>query len=550
MVDASRFRADEDTPDDLGGRVFGGKYEIVAAIGAGGMGSVWRARHRTIGRDVAIKVMKPGAAGSLNAVKRFYREAKSGSALTHPHTVRVYDFGATDDGLLYLVVELLEGRELRDAQRTEGPLAPLRSVRIARQICQSLDEAHEAGIVHRDLKPSNVFLTEVHRQSDFVKVIDFGISRPVDQGDDTTLTETGAVIGTPRYMAPEQASGRAVDRRSDLYALGIVLYEMLTGTIPFEADSTPALLVAHVSQPPWPLPDSIGGETIPRALRDLVLELLSKQPVDRPATAAAVDERLAAIEAGILGVDPALLGPAPQAAPARPRVIEPDPLGETATAPPSRAAPRSRSWQVAAAALLAGLVGVGLWLAWTPAVRHEAAPATAPGAGLRTNEALHASAPAVPPGAGGDEVPDPPSASAAEDARGAASDETPADARGATSEGAPTDGGPDAARAVIPDATADAPAPQPTRVTLRSSPGRASVLRDGVPVGETPIEVEVSASGAVDLELVRAGYFREAVHVAASDAPVRTVTLRARARARPPRESPAPDDGPPTIRIR
>ena len=328
MVDAERYGSSA-RPDDLVGRVFDGKYEVESLLGRGGMGAVWRARHLVMQHPVALKVMHHDVGAGLNAVKRFYNEARACCRLRHPNTIRVTDFGATDDGFLYMAMELLEGGDLAALLR-HGPLAPRRALRILAQVCKSLDEAHEAGMVHRDLKPSNLFLTEIHGEDDFVKVIDFGIAKAIGAaaGAGQSLTQTGLVVGTPRYLSPEQIRDATVDRRADLYAVGVLLYELLTGGIPFDATSTSALLLAHATQPPKPLPDTLSGVPTPPALRALVTRLLDKEPAGRPATAADVSRDLLTIadrlDAGAAGaVAAGVAATAEAAAPSAAPAVEP-----------------------------------------------------------------------------------------------------------------------------------------------------------------------------------------------------------------------------------
>ena len=281
---------------DLAGKVFDGRYHVEEPIGHGGMGSVWKARHLTMQNEVALKIMRRELSRDMSAVRRFYQEARASAQLRHPNTIRVHDFGASEEGLLYLAMEYLKGEPLADMVRRQGPLTPAAAVAIARQVCGALDEAHDHGMVHRDLKPDNIFLTQVHRMEGFVKVLDFGIAKVLDtRAGVESLTSTGLVVGTPKYVSPEQAQARLVDRRSDLYSLGVILYEMLTGRVPFEAPSAAGLLVQHVSEPPPPLPGAVGGVPVPHGLRVLVAELLNKRPDDRPKTAAEVERRLAAI---------------------------------------------------------------------------------------------------------------------------------------------------------------------------------------------------------------------------------------------------------------
>lgn len=295
MVDERLF-ADETRDPDLPGTIFEGRYEVDALIGRGGMGWVFKARHLTMRHDVALKLLRRDVARDMNAVRRFYQEARACAQLKHPNTIKVHDFGASSDGFLFLVMEFLDGKPLGQVLRRQGPLGVQRTLHVARQICESLDEAHALGLVHRDLKPDNVILTRIHRLDDYAKVVDFGIAKLAHQDDGAAgLTRTGHVVGTPRYMSPEQAQARPVDRRSDLYSLGIMLYEMLTGDVPFRSQAVAALLVDHASKAPPPLPAQVQGERIPAALRRLVASLLAKDPGERPGTAAELGDSLSAI---------------------------------------------------------------------------------------------------------------------------------------------------------------------------------------------------------------------------------------------------------------
>ena len=202
---------------DLVGRVFVERYEVVQLLGRGGMGAVYQARHLAMDSQVALKVLRRDASGDLESIERFYREARSASRLQHPNTIRVFDFGQSDDGQLFLAMEYLDGHTLRSEVRRVGRMDEARVLHIAEQVARSLGEAHSKGIVHRDVKPENIFLlNDIVGQPDFVKVLDFGVARTVTN---ESLTRTGLAIGTPAYMSPEQARGEKVDGRSDLYSL-------------------------------------------------------------------------------------------------------------------------------------------------------------------------------------------------------------------------------------------------------------------------------------------------------------------------------------------
>jgi serine/threonine-protein kinase len=252
-----------------------GKYELERRIGRGGMGEVWSARHPGLRRSVALKVLSDVDAPSR---ARFEREVAALSELRHPNTVRVLDYGATENGTAFFAMELLVGPTLAEVVEESGPLAPARVAHIGRQIGRALGEAHAKGMAHRDIKPANLILADAGGEPDFVKIIDFGIVR-MDTGRAPHVDEE--LVGTPKYMAPEVVAGASTgDARSDVYALGAVMFFLLTGTPPFVADSTAGVLVAHLKQT-VPMPSRRVG-TLPAALEALVLRCLSKNPADRP----------------------------------------------------------------------------------------------------------------------------------------------------------------------------------------------------------------------------------------------------------------------------
>jgi eukaryotic-like serine/threonine-protein kinase len=277
-----------------------GQYVLEEKIGGGGMGEVWRARHRLLIRPAAIKLIRPQMSGDPELLlRRFEREARATAALKSPHTVQLYDFGATEDGRLYYVMELLDGLDLDTLVRQYGPLPPERVVHILRQVCSSLQDAHANGLVHRDIKPANVVVSRAGTTFDFAKVLDFGLVK-LDtarkaEDDAVKLSTEGSAGGTPAFMAPEVVLGVAdTDHRVDLYALGCVGYWVLTGKLIFEGRSVVEVMFHHAHTPP-PRPSTTSELPIPAPLEDLVMECLEKDPARRPTSAEAVSTRLDAV---------------------------------------------------------------------------------------------------------------------------------------------------------------------------------------------------------------------------------------------------------------
>jgi hypothetical protein len=276
-----------------------GSYRLVSRIGAGGMGEVWKATHHMLARSAAVKLIKPhdgrGAAGRDRdlALKRFKREANVIARLQSPHTVYLYDYGTSRDGRAYYAMELLDGISLQELVATFGPQPASRVVNILRQMCQSLEEAHQRLLVHRDLKPSNIMLCKIALEYDFVKVLDFGLAKFVERAGTTQLTMDGVQGGTPGYMAPEVVTGAPGDARADLYALGCVGYFLLTGTRVFEDANPITVALKHVQAVPVP-PSQRTELPIPRPLEALILDCLEKNPAARPESARGIASRLAA----------------------------------------------------------------------------------------------------------------------------------------------------------------------------------------------------------------------------------------------------------------
>jgi serine/threonine-protein kinase len=268
-----------------------GSYELVALLGAGAMGRVYRARHVRLGREVAIKVLNPEHAARRDVVERFFREARVANEIDHAHIVEVTDF-VEAGGVAYLVMELLDGKSLRDlASGRDAYPSIARLLDILAQVCDALHAAHEKGVIHRDLKPDNVFVV-ARAGADFAKVLDFGVAKLADPADHAATT-AGMILGTPHYMAPEQALGREVDRRADVWAAGVVLHELLAGAVPFTARSFVELAMAIRERPPAPLPERTpGGERIPADVAAIVARCLEKRPGERFATMAELAEAL------------------------------------------------------------------------------------------------------------------------------------------------------------------------------------------------------------------------------------------------------------------
>ena len=264
--------------DPLLGKVLADRFEMLDRIGEGGMGVVYRARQISVDRMVAIKVLNAQVAQDPQWVGRFINEAKACSKLQHPNTVRLIDFGQTREGLLFMAMEFLDGQSIRTAIDRYGRIQPHRVLKIISQCCQSLAEAHNLGIIHRDIKPDNLFLVSLGGQPDFVKVLDFSVAKLKQQAGSAMQTQAGVVFGTPNYMSPEQGRGLPLDARSDIYALGIVAYEMLMGRPPFSSQNPMEVLAMHVRTPVPPL------VSIPDRIAQIVLRALNKDPAHRQQT--------------------------------------------------------------------------------------------------------------------------------------------------------------------------------------------------------------------------------------------------------------------------
>ncbi|MGE0712271.1 MAG: protein kinase [Planctomycetota bacterium] len=357
-----------------------GKLLVLEQLGAGGMGAVFRARDELLGRDVALKVVHPSLVGRTDVRRRFLREAKAALQFTHPNAIATRSCDMSDDGLLYMVQDFSPGRTLQAILREQGRLPVDRALGIARQVLLALVEAHASGIVHRDLKPGNVMVEEQEGGGDWVRVCDFGLAKLLDETDgEESVTQVGEAIGTPYYIAPEQAEGAAVDGRTDLYSLGCVLYELLTGTRVFESASVRGLILAHMGRPPDPLRQRAPEAAIPEDVEAVVLRALEKEPSGRFRDAAAMVEAIDELGlaagggrgTGRLTSSSARRVPADTGAHTRPATPADDFLDAETIAPQAPLRPRpqrsERGLMVGAlgALLIAGLLGGALLLrAW------------------------------------------------------------------------------------------------------------------------------------------------------------------------------------------
>jgi serine/threonine protein kinase len=325
----------------IGRDILEGQFQIVQKIGSGGMGAVYRAVQPAMNRMVAVKILHPKLTTRKDIVSRFRREARAMSQLTHPNTVKVFLYGELDNGSLYIVMEFLEGKNLNQSVRSEGAFAMDRALTILIAVCGALDEAHNAGIIHRDLKPENVFICQSAGLKDFPKVLDFGLAKVGERQmrpGSVVLTQEGMVFGTPEFMSPEQAQGKTLTPASDIYSLAVILYEVLTGKLPFDAKAALDFIQLHVQAPPIKLSERVAGKTFPPLLDAIMERALAKKPEERFTTAAQFAEALQVVLRGGTALPPHLALPAPMisqpslptAGPAKPA----DHAGKMAPMPP------------------------------------------------------------------------------------------------------------------------------------------------------------------------------------------------------------------------
>lgn len=371
--------------DPLVGMTLDGRYRVLRAVGEGGMGVVYEAEHVLIEKRVALKVLRETFTRRPDVVERFRQEAKSASRIGHPNIVDVSDCGETSTGASYIVMEMLQGEDLADVLSRECALSPMRATLIAYQVARALDAAHKKSIVHRDLKPENIYLIEREAQPDFVKVVDFGVAKmsDIESLGARKLTRTGMIFGTPEYMSPEHAAGKALDHRVDIYALGVILYELLTGRVPFEGDNFMEVLAKHGADPVPVLKEVNPGTRASEELTRVIMRALEKDPAQRYQSMADLAHDLSAVPEMPTAISLTSIVPpdwARSAPPAPPH---------TSTAPVESAGRRGSSpfslpWPVPRQVkLMAAAVGglVLLLLLWTAGEPDAEAPRATPLAG-------------------------------------------------------------------------------------------------------------------------------------------------------------------------
>jgi serine/threonine-protein kinase len=438
-------------PDSLVGKTIDGRYRVEMVLGEGGMGVVYLARHKVIDKRVAVKVLRADMAREKEMTDRFLQEAKAASSIGNPHIIDISDFGNLPDGSTYFVMEWLDGQPLTRVLGETKPLPVARLIHVARQIADALAAAHQRGIVHRDLKPDNIFLVKRGQEPDFVKILDFGIAK-VNTSATAKLTRAGTVFGTPHYMSPEQAAGTPVDLRTDVYALGVILYEMASGRVPFDADNFMGILTQHMYKSPVPIRALVPPPDVPAGLEAIILKALSKKP----------EQRYQTMEEVALDLEKMLSGATPDAVsdmmsrsggfnvPADFYKDRGMPAAVPAT--PLQVKPRSTWWLVLGGAVAACVVGAAyfVWMSSsTASFRSGAEPASAGRVQGMAPTAVSFAAPVQP---------------------------------------AP-------------------PAPVEVKhVLIATEPLDSHVFRDGADLGSAPLTVDVAAGQIAQIEIRREGY--------------------------------------------
>jgi serine/threonine-protein kinase len=456
------------------GKTIDGRYVVDRKLGEGGMGVVYAARHKVIAKKVAIKVLRGEMAADREANERFLQEARAASAIGNPHIVDISDFGQLPDGSTYFVMEFLSGKSLSAlVSEAKGPMPVPRLCLIAKQIAQGLAAAHAANIVHRDLKPDNVMLITHGSEKDFVKVLDFGIAK-VGSGT-KKMTRAGSVFGTPHYMSPEQAAGTVVDHRTDIYALGVMLYEMASGKVPFDADNFMGILTQHMYKAPVPIRALVPEVDVPAGLDAIVLKCLTKKPEGRYANMEQLVGDLEKLERG-------LMPDAVQEMMARSGAfnVPSDYFRSSvmpAPVPAEPALPRQR-WPlyavIGAVGTLVGIIGVIVVAKSSGGTAHAL-----------------------------------PSATVAQATAGAV---------------APSTAAPSSTLVAIPALTAPAPGPELHEVLVSVIPSDATLVRDGHDLGGAPVALHLADGEVATIVVTRKGYRTKTVSVDPSG-PKQTITL-------------------------
>ncbi len=501
--------------DPMIGRVVDGRYRIEQKIGEGGMGMVYMATHTTLQKKLALKVLRGDNSRDSDVVQRFMQEAQAATSIGHANIIDISDFGRLSDGSVYFVMEYLDGTSLSDMIKRGGSVAMHEAIHIVRQIASALEAAHARGIVHRDLKPDNIFVIRQGNDHRFVKVLDFGVAKV--GGAASKLTKTGMVFGTPHYMSPEQAAGHSVDQRTDIYAVGVIMYEMFSGKVPFDADTFMGILSKHMFQPPE-RPTDLQGQSL-GPLEAVILRSLEKNPDHRYLSMAELLADLDTIAAGgtvHVGGRPGVAPPANLAGAFNP--MRPAAPAVVATEPKSGGG----GFMLVAMAIVALLVvggGVGVAVFFITGDDEGLALAQEPRAAAPSGD--RASPPTEPA-----EAPAP-------------NPQVPTNQAPA---GQPVQV-PTSPAETSPAAVAEPPqqvVPELPRVSITSDPPGAEVLLDGVMVGNTPAALPRPESGSQTITLRLRGHEDMQVQISPQTGETLNVTLARERQAvvRTPRRPP------------